>query len=56
MTDSPTIATLDEAAAIARRALDTAEAHPGAAVVLTPYVVRLLLQAAATGEAEGAPA
>jgi hypothetical protein len=38
--------TLDEAARLAEHALATAQRHPGAAVVLTPYVVRCLLDAA----------
>lgn len=48
--------TLDTAAALAQQALDRADAMPGSSVVLTPYVVRLLLEAAAPKpEAEPEP-
>lgn len=45
MTDPQPI-TLDEAARLAEHALARAQRTPGAAVVLTPYVVRAILDAA----------
>lgn len=54
MTDPQPI-TLDEAARLAEHALARAQRTPGAAVVLTPYVVRALLDAAqAPAAGEGA--
>lgn len=52
---TPPILTLADAAAVAERALDRANLHPGATVVLTPRAVRLLLDAAEkVGAGEGA--
>lgn len=51
--EPPPVATVDDAIAVATRALDRADATPGAAVVLTPRVARLLIDGARAKQATG---